>query len=266
LATVSAAVFAIAGASARVQPVAAPAGKIAAVDVSNRAGLVLQNLIARGIDPKGLVIQNGAHNYAGPSCPGVGWTCTTSKRVLQFGPNNQFECTASSGFVTPPNQCVIIQSSAGASNTARCVETSGEATVSQSCLIYQTNTTGTNRAEIRQRVDANWGTTQYANQYAGITQTNTSGKNDARVSQDLNQSTRDITGGVQTQDGHQTTSIYQQNDTGDNGADVFQSLALKAQASGVPSITQNQDTDGAINTDLAVRQYSTSGRNDTHTI
>ena len=47
------------------------------INVSTNAGLA-KFLSAHGIDMKGLVIQRGAHNYAGPSCPGVRWTCTTA--------------------------------------------------------------------------------------------------------------------------------------------------------------------------------------------
>ena len=43
-----------------------------------------------------LVTQRGARNYAGPNCPGKGWNCTTSTRVLQISTSsgqNKVECS-----------------------------------------------------------------------------------------------------------------------------------------------------------------------------
>jgi len=238
---------------------------VTGVDVSNRAGLQTY-LKSLGIDPKGVVIQRSKHNYAGPSCPGAGWTCTTAKRVVQLSygaNNNQFECTPSpGGSATPPNTCTIIQiSSTGANNVARCTERTTDASASQSCLIYQSNTTGSNRADVIQQVNAASGATQSATQYAGVRQDNVSGSNAVFVNQDLRQSTKDTNAGTQTQNGHQTVSTLQESDTGDNNADVHQSLALQEMAFGLPVVTQNQDTDGTLNTQTAIRQFSTSGRN-----
>ena len=55
----------------------------ATVNLSTHAGVV-SYLRSHGIDPRGVVVQRGLHNYAGPNCPGQGWTCTTAKRVLQI--------------------------------------------------------------------------------------------------------------------------------------------------------------------------------------
>src|SRR6476469_9136588 len=97
----------IAGAGAVAQPAPMPG-----LELSNRAA-VAKYLASHGITTKRFVVQRGARNYAGPSCPGKGWTCTTSKRVVQisFGPNvTQFTCTASSGgYSSPPNDCLIVQ-------------------------------------------------------------------------------------------------------------------------------------------------------------
>jgi hypothetical protein len=83
-------------------------------------------LTTLGVDKKGLVIQRGARNYAGPKCPGKGWTCTKSKRVVQLSNAinvSQFTCTASTGgSASSPDECLIIQSSSGAMNDATCVE------------------------------------------------------------------------------------------------------------------------------------------------
>src|SRR3954466_3543834 len=85
-------------------------GGTAKIDLSTRAG-VTQYLLAHGIDPTGMVIQRGARNYAGPTCPGKGWTCSHAARVVQISSDaNQFECTASpAGLVAPTNRCSIVQ-------------------------------------------------------------------------------------------------------------------------------------------------------------
>ena len=82
-----------------------------------------------------LVRQVGARNYAGPNCPGVGWNCTTSTRVLQIATTasgtNSAACTTQT--------CSISQS--GSSNTARCSQSSSAASATQSCTINQTGAT-----------------------------------------------------------------------------------------------------------------------------
>ena len=56
-------------------------------DLSTRAG-AWRYLRAVGLDPRHVVIQRGGRNYAGTKCPGTGWTCTTSRQVLQVGAVN----------------------------------------------------------------------------------------------------------------------------------------------------------------------------------
>ena len=51
-----------------------------AIDLSTNAA-VKQYLRSLGISPRGVVIQRGARNYAGPNCPGKGWNCTRSHKV-----------------------------------------------------------------------------------------------------------------------------------------------------------------------------------------
>ena len=68
----------IVGRERRHRPVPTPS-----LDLSNRAAVV-KYLASHGIDSKKIVIQRGARNYAGPHCPGRGWTCTTAKRVVQI--------------------------------------------------------------------------------------------------------------------------------------------------------------------------------------
>ena len=66
------------------------------VDLSTDQAVV-SYLASLGIDPTGVVIQRGALNYAGPSCPGAAWTCATSTKVVQVaqpGGQNQVACGA----------------------------------------------------------------------------------------------------------------------------------------------------------------------------
>lgn len=236
-------------------------------------------LVSVGVNPSGFVVQRGAHNYAGPKCPGRGWTCTTATRVLQIaagsqkngddgdGHGNTFQCTSSTGgSSTAPTDCTIVQVSTGGDNNARCVERSGDASVSQSCVIFQTNSTGDNHLTVQQQVNARGGATQNATQYAGVEQVNGTGSNDAQINQDLAQSTKDTDAtGTQTQDGHQGVSVSQQSDTGDNTAHVDQSLALDATATGA-TVSQNQNTDSSSgpNTNAGITQNSNTGRNRAH--
>ena len=96
-----------------------------------------------------LVRQVGARNYAGPNCPGVGWNCTTSTRVLQIATTasgtNSAACTTQT--------CSISQS--GSSNTARCSQSSSAASATQSCTINQTG--ATNYAFVAQTISQSAG-------------------------------------------------------------------------------------------------------------
>jgi hypothetical protein len=238
-------------------------------NLSTRAGVV-QYLASHGIDARGIVVQRGSHNYAGPNCPGKGWTCTKATRVLQAGITNQFTCTASTGgTVNPPNECVIVQSSSGATNNATCLEKIGDPTDTQSCKIYQVNTTGANNAFVQQSIAAAASSlgAQVATQNTEIAQSATSGSNNVQVNQDLKESQSAVLGKSasinQSQDGHQTTAVSQHSDTGNNTAKVLQSLTLKESATGGVSITQNQDTNGnSPNTSAAIYQNSDEDNTD----
>ena len=100
-----------------------------AIDLSTKAA-VKQYLRSIHVNPKGVVIQRGLRNYAGSSCPGAGWTCTsTSHPVVQVasaGGSKVFQCESSS--------CAVVQTAATAlaTNTAKCIKITG---ISQSCSI-----------------------------------------------------------------------------------------------------------------------------------
>ena len=100
--TLVAALVLIAGASAVMHPFSAPR-----LELSTRSAVV-KHLNSLGVDSKGIVIQRGARNYAGPKCPGPGWTCTKSKRVVQLSNAinvSTFSCTPSAGgSASPPER------------------------------------------------------------------------------------------------------------------------------------------------------------------
>ena len=128
-----------------------------------------------------LVVQTGAMNYAGPSCPGFGWTCTTSSNVIQTatpGGRNVFVCTG--------DACTASQTAVAGGNRARCIQ-KGTAQA-QSCTIVQTNETGENVVLARQESrPARAGSTadQQSTQSATLTQCNLSGANSAHLNQHI---------------------------------------------------------------------------------
>jgi uncharacterized repeat protein (TIGR01451 family) len=224
-----------------------------------------------GVNPRTVVIQNGKRNYAGPHCPGKGWTCTKAKRVLQISATaitNTFTCKdATSGTDPGTNTCVVVQSNASAGNDARCFLTDivkMESELGQTCRITQTNGTGKNFAWAAQDLRMYDSAAETGTQHVSITQTNRSGNNDALVTQNL------IQGSVfsaatleQVQEAHQDVGIDQQTDTGKNSSDVKQVLNLRASVdSGVGAISQSQDVaDNGPNTLANIDQVSGSGAN-----
>jgi hypothetical protein len=130
------------------------AAAVTSVDVSTVEG-VKRYLRSLGIDPRGVVIQRGARNYAGPDCPGTVWNCTTAMKVVQVSSRsgdddqNRYVCRRDRGSgmetkdPTPPDQSCVIVQPGGARNTATCeIRTTGRTTtpgspISQTCSITQ---------------------------------------------------------------------------------------------------------------------------------
>jgi hypothetical protein len=136
-----------------------------------------------------LVVQSGKRNYAGPRCPGRGWTCTTATRVLQSGDDNRFECTPQASVVTSSSSggsqsCEIVQSNPNGRNTARCVESSHSATTAQVCKITQT---GASNTAVIEQTATSGGPTQSAAQTAAVTQTGATRTNSLTLRQHVNQ-------------------------------------------------------------------------------
>jgi hypothetical protein len=124
-------VIAIAAAAMSIGSAGAGTGtSVPTIDLSTAAA-VNTYLHSIGVDPSTVVVQRGTNNYAGPFCPGSGWTCTTSTSVVQVaspGGQNQFECGDPSLFpesaLTAPaagylsrSRCLAIQDAAAGTNT-----------------------------------------------------------------------------------------------------------------------------------------------------
>ena len=226
-------------------------------DLSTNAG-VREYLRSLGISPRGVVIQRGARNYAGPRCPGKRWTCTRSHRAIQIASHrgkNRFRCSVA--------RCVVVQVTRSllAANTAKCIRTTG---ITQSCTITQSGT-GPNTAIVYMSAVkklSGSGLTQNATQTATITQTATAQdanqvQNKACVSQitDIQSTTRAKTGVPVTAmlDAHQSIRIVQDAHSGGNvvqkagptgdcpSGDLNQSQTISSTAIGSGSITQNEN-------------------------
>jgi hypothetical protein len=162
-------------------------------------GAVLKYLKTHGIDTRGMVIQRGHRNYAGPNCPGKRWSCTKAKHVIQFSTasaSNQFFCSPSYGSPTvlgtpaptssPPNECIIVQVSPdGSDNNAKCVETTTATSPTLDCQVWQENTTGANNALIVQLITQRAGQSQDGHENAQVHQQNGSGANNAAITQTI---------------------------------------------------------------------------------
>jgi hypothetical protein len=236
------------------------------INLSTRAGVV-QYLASHGINARGVVVQRGLHNYAGPNCPGKGWTCTTAKRVLQIAAtapsSNTFVCSPTAdATATPPDGCVIDQFSSTGTNTAVCQESSANQNANQSCQVRQVNTSGTNKLTITQAVNTGAGSSQSPTQYAGVIQENGSGANTVTLGQGITALVNQVdSSGTQTQEATQGVYISQSSGAGANTATVNQSQSLKAVAQKKPSLTQKQNTDDSVNTNVSLTQTSGAGAN-----
>src|SRR6266571_4360370 len=154
-----------------------------------------------GVSPASMVWQHGKRNYAGPNCPGKGWTCTKSTRVVQMAADdgeNRVDCTATPSILVASQTCIVVQPGPSTNNSARCVERSTANTMAQDCSIMQTGVR--NDASIDQYINEKDGSPQSATQTAELTQINTdgSGYNHASVQQSVKQAVNSG-GGAQTQ-------------------------------------------------------------------
>lgn len=212
-----------------------------------------------GVDPRKLVIQRGAKNYAGPSCPGTEWRCTQATGVVfqvsQTG-QNTFECSPEEDqehSTEAPDTCVIFQSSTDGKNQATCRETSDANPAALTCDITQFNDTGDNLATIDQNVRQSGGADQEAQLTAELFQDNDAGNNHAHVTQTVTQSTSDVASGLQSQTANFDADVFQDTDSGGNNfLQQSQALVQTGRASGPSSIAQTQLADhfGEVDQDV----------------
>lgn len=189
-------------------------------------------LTSKGIDPSTVVTQTGLNNYAGPNCPGLGWTCTTSARVVQVaapGGQNVSDCSTSM-----TDECISIQQG-DTRNTATCIEHTAPV---QHCMITQAG--ARNFARVDQSYSDNSATSE-AVQTADVSQTGATDKNELQLDQDVDQKTS--TGATQSQNAHQF-AVVQQTASGNanNFAHVHQA---QNQDEGGGASVQNQNTTAA---------------------
>jgi uncharacterized repeat protein (TIGR01451 family) len=224
-----------------------------------------------GVDPRGVVFQHGRKNYAGPRCPGKGWTCTKAKRVVQMAQgdsDNIFVCNpAAPGTDKGKGICVIVQVSTAGANDAQCTIARNDdvsSNISQSCTVTQTNVSGRNSVLVSQTIFERFRATQTGQQHVAITQTNGSGSNIANVTQNLVQASLSIPPiPVLIQEGHQDVGIRQNAGSGNNSSSVGQALSQAAAAGIKGAVTQKQNAmDAGPNTLADIDQTSMTGAND----
>ena len=254
---------------------ASPIG--AKIDLSTKAA-VHQYLRSIHVNPKGVVIQRGARNYAGPNCPGKRWSCTnTTRRVVQISKGrgrNIFRCATA--------RCAVVQiSKSFADNTASCIKTTG---VTQSCTISQPNASGLNKAVVWMDTGKLPGLTQTALYTASITQgpasaTGSSNVNLACVHQKvfIDGSTKNMKSSsvTVTNEAHQSILISQNSLTGKNTVEnalkvgtnyvcdasaLSQDQELYSLATGKGTVVQKQNAaPNGANLTLDIKQNQGSG-------
>jgi hypothetical protein len=233
-------------------------------DLSSRRAIV-RYLRSVGIRQRGIVVQRGLRNYAGPRCPGKRWNCTTARRVVQVGwsthggPVNRTECSAPS--------CEIVQIAPNADNDAKCLQQTGE---NQSCRIVQNG--HTNLATVVQKILQKDRPARTGTQKAYVDQTASGSSNTANVTQDLVQHTNVRSAGsiVQSLLADQFVDV-QQNGSGGvaNTANTFQKLKQDAvaratgQTTPVQQMLNDHDLDPSTprNTSAVIDQTSGTGPN-----
>ena len=246
----------------------------------SHGGSATRYLSSIGLDPSGFVVQRGHRNYAGPKCPGKGWTCTKAHRVLQLataGGVNSVSCTGSGGGgsnsssnTASSQACTIVQVSTSGGNNATCTEqasTTSAGTLAQTCSIQQQSGSGKNNATVTQTSVQGPGAcsppsgtsdlqSEGGTQTATVIQWSSSGGGTANVSQTATQCASTTTTGAagQSQATSQTFTIQQGppnfdpghpvcTNTGSLGATASQSQHQRGYATTASSGTQGQHAD-----------------------
>jgi hypothetical protein len=265
------------------------AAKVAHIDVSTRAA-VIHYLRSIHVNAKDVVIQRGGHNYAGPSCPGEGWSCTSTAhpvvQVAQAGGKNTFACRTSKcavvqiaggGRVAPSStrRALQLATNTAVTNTAVCIRL---LVLNQSCTISQSSASQNNVAVIYQAAVGLLVPTQTASLTASITQraTGLSNTNTACVSQNVvidgsTISTKPVSVALEA---HQKVTITQDSSHGGNSAKssatpkgaceaghpLTQLQVLNSIVAGRGSVTQNEDAaSNGPNVSLDIEQNQSNG-------
>jgi hypothetical protein len=176
-------------------------------------------LTSIGVDPSTVVTQRGLNNYAGPSCPGVGWNCTTATSVVQIaapGGQNLVQCGDPALFNVDP----------AAASLAHYVP-------AMSCFAAQDNVAGTNTMDIREQRPEKGNDATLA--CAGGTQQTTGGQNHFSCHQIIHHSGSEL-----TQAGQETASIKQIAVGGGNHSTIDQEISLTSSVN-APSGAQHQN-------------------------
>lgn len=218
--------------SGRASRIGSPDRREITVDLSSRGG-INQYLASLGIDPGEAIIQRGTHNYAGPKCPGGGWTCTDGIGVVvQLSSGHHRGDDDDDDDDDGHN--VFVCSPKGDATTANPDADPGPNTFA-TCVIVQENDTGRNRATCREHNEQDEGVVTQA---CSISQVNVSGRNQATVDQSVVMEHDDT-----TQRSVQRSQIGQLNSTGDNRADVSQrsTLATESEEDEDADVFQEQD-------------------------
>ncbi len=228
------------------------------IDVSTRASIV-HYLRSIHVNPKGVVIQRGLRNYAGPSCPGRAWRCArTQHAVVQIarpGGMNRFLCRTA--------RCAVLQVAAAASrNSATCIKTTG---LGASCSITQSNSAG-NTALIWEDAGKLTGLTQTAVYSASIVQQSGSGANLACVHQSIfidgsTTNTRSA-GATVTLEAHQSIFVKQDSTSGSNTAENAANPSPGVYACASTAVSQDQK----LTSTATSRGLITQNENDAQTL
>jgi hypothetical protein len=199
-----------------------------AINLSTNAA-VKQYLRSLGISPRGVVIQRGARNYAGPECPGKGWNCTRSQRVVQIATPTRARASVGArtflGNKPPPP-----------TNVMKCSRTTG---TNQSCTVVQDATAGTaNLAQVDETISQS-GQTLNGSQDAQIMQTSVNGANQVQLDLSITQTA--TTAAPTVSQGVTSTQNFNISQTSTGGG--AQSIQVKH--SSTQSETANSATSGS---------------------
>ncbi len=173
------------------------------IDLSTSAA-IKRYLRSIGVTPRGVVIQRGPRNYAGPRCPGKGWNCTRSSRVVQIATpapvRGSARAVSFSAAKPPPGnvaKCSVTNLTKSCTgNVASCTATGGSS-IDQSCTVVQTATGSiSNSAQVSERITQSGQQALQGSQYAQITQTSDTGSNSVQLDLIVTQSATTDAGSV----------------------------------------------------------------------